>query len=399
MLSAKTESKTAKGVEFVWNAMSFFLRKPMGVAYEAEDLFFRYLIYRDARARGIGVDDAVTYAEKFIFAYDDLPKGARVVRDAPVGIPFFSWTYKAIPVVARTALEYPWRFAAPAAAVYMVNAMMYSMAAGMGAGDDDDWWDIMYRYVTDKDFREHVKSMEKQERRNLPEWNKGYSALGTPKVVRLGTDDLTNLPIFLDISRIFPGGDLGDFNNNAGGVPLPAWLTPNNPIFTTLTAYVNNKDSFLGKEIVNTKLDTSSEKAEKWGEYAWKQFAPAVAPFNYHFDRSMNALANATGTTIDLGIKEYTGVDKMGQPVQPKYAAMQTFGIKARPTDLELSEQIENSQRQQMIRELDKQIRQINRLEGKEFYSEKKADKLRDTVYEKRQRLKEGLTINGDERE
>ena len=399
VLAAKTESKVAKGVDTLWSALSLFMRKPLGAAYEAEDLFFRYLIYRDARKRGLKPEAATSYAQQFIFTYDDLPKGARTIRDAPIGIPFFSWTYKAIPVIARTALEYPWRFAAPAAATYAANAAMYAIAAGMGGGEDEGWWEVFYRYATDPEFRAKAKEMEQQERRYLPEWMKGNSSLGTPKAIRLGNDDLTGLPVFLDASRVFPGGDLGDFVNNSGGVPLPAWLTPNNPVLTTTTAFLQNKDSFTGKEIVNTKLDTGGEKSAKWGEYAWRQFAPAIAPFNYHFDRTMNAMANAMGTTIDLGIKEYTGVDKMGQPVQPKYAAMQTFGIKARPTDLELSEQIDNSQRQQMIRELDKQIRQINRLEGKDFYSEEKADKLREAVKEKRQRLKEGLTITGDERE
>lgn len=399
VLAAKTESKVAKGVDTVWSAMSFFLRKPLGVAYEAEDLYFRYLIYRDARAKGMDPEGAVTYAQEFIFTYDDLPKGARTIRDAPIGIPFFSWTYKAIPMIARTALEYPWRMAAPAAAMYAANAAMYAIAAGADAGDDEPWWEVMKRYVTDPEFREQAKQLEKQERKNLPEWQKGFSSIGTPKAIRLGNDDLTNLPLFLDVSRIFPGGDLGDFHNNLGGVPLPAWLTPNNPVLTSLTAFLQNKDSFTGREIVSAKLDTGGEKSAKWGEYAWRQFAPAVAPFNYHFDRTMNAVANATGSTIDLGLKEYTGVDKMGQPVQPKYAAMQTFGIKVRPTDLEVSEQIEESQRKQLIRELDKQIRQIKRLENKGYYSEEKAEAITDPIREKRQRLKEGLTIDGEERE
>jgi hypothetical protein len=399
VLAAKTESKVGKSVDTVWNAMSFFLRKPLGVAYEAEDLYFRFLIYRDARARGMEAEDAVTYAQQYIFTYDDLPKGARTIRDAPIGIPFFSWTYKAIPMIARTALEYPWRMAAPAAAMYAANAAMYAVAAGMGGGDDEPWWEVMKRYVTDPEFREQAKQLEKDERKNLPEWQKGFSSIGTPKAIRLGTDDLTSLPLFLDVSRIFPGGDLGDFHNNLGGVPLPAWLTPNNPVLTSLTAFLQNKDSFTGKEIVSAKLDTGGEKSAKWGEYAWRQFAPAIAPFNYHFDRTMNAVANATGTTIDLGLKEYSGVDKMGQPVQPKYAAMQTFGIKVRPTDLDVSAQIEKTQRDALIRDLDKQIRQINRLENKGYYSDEKAEKLKEPIREKRQRLKEGLTIEGEERE
>jgi hypothetical protein len=133
VLAAKTESPTGKAVEGVWNALSFWLRKPMGKAYDAEDQFFRYLIYRDARKRGVSPDDAVDYAQRYIFTYDNLPPGAKLVRD--VGLPFFAYTYKAVPAIARTALEHPVRFAAPAAAFWGVNTLMYAMAF---AGDDDD---------------------------------------------------------------------------------------------------------------------------------------------------------------------------------------------------------------------------------------------------------------------
>jgi|GEM_PF-5345762 len=399
-LAGKTESSLAKVGNLAWNIASLGLRKPLAKAYEAEDLYFRYLIYRDARQRGLDVEDAVDYAQKFIFTYDDLPKGARAVRDAPIGVPFFSWSFKAIPVLAQTAAEYPWRFAAPAAVVMTANAMAYAIAAGASAGDgDDEWWKLAQRYITDPEFRARAQGLEKEERKNLPEWQKGKSIFGTDKAIRLGMDDLTGLPLFLDISRIFPGGDMGDFNNNTGGWPLPAWLTPNSPVFSALTAYVNNLDAFRNKEVVNKNLDTASEKIVKWNEWGYQQFAPAIAPFNYHFDRIMNALANATGKDIDLYFREYTGTDKMGQPVQAKYAAMQTVGVKVRPVDLEVSEGIANNDRKRQIAEINKQIKAVTRAEDRGFYTGKRADELRERLEIKRDNLKEGLTVTGKERE
>jgi hypothetical protein len=391
-MAQMSESKAGLAADRIWNAMSFFLRKPAGKAYEAEDLFFRYLIYRDARKRGVDVEDAVDWSQNFIFTYDDLPKGARLARD--FALPFFSYTYKVVPVLARTALEHPMRYAAPAAALYTVNALMYAMAASLGGGEDEDWWTVIRRYATDPEFRNKAREMEKQERENLPPWMKGASAtLATPKAIRLGMDDVTNLPVFLDVSRVFPGGDLLDANANAGGVPLLQPITPSNPVLNTVGAMIWNKDPFFGKDIVD-KNDTSAEAAAKRGKWLWQQFAPAVAIGNYHWDRALNVIANVTGQDI-LG---YTGTGKDGLPVQPGFAAMQTMGIKARPIDLELSEQINKAQQEKLIRDLEAEMRQIDRLAAKGAITEKNADAQRELQQIKKQRLREGLTVEGEKR-
>ena len=105
-------------------------------------------------------------------------------------------------------------------------------------------------------------------------------------------------------------------------------------------------------------------------------------------------IANTTGQDI-LG---YTGTGKDGLPVQPGYAAMQTVGVKARPIDLELSEQINKSQQEKLIRDLEAEIRQINRLEDKGAITPKNADAQRELQQLKKDRLKEGLTVEGEER-
>jgi len=390
-LAQVSESRLKRGVDTVWNAMSWFVRKPAGKAYQAEDTFFRYLIYRDARKRGISVDDSVEFSQQFLFTYDDMPKTARALRD--FALPFFAYTYKVVPPLVRTALETPWRYAAPAGALYTVNALMYAMAASLGGGEDEDWWTVIRRYVTDPEFRNRVKEFESEERKNLPDWMKGYSAtLGTPKAIRLGMDDVTNLPLFLDVSRVFPGGDLLDAHANAGGIPILQPITPSNPILNTLGVMLWNKDSFFGKDIVD-KSDTSAEAGQKRAKWMWQQFAPAVAIGNYHWDRAMNVIANTTGQSV-LG---YTGVDKGGLPVQPGYALANTVGIKIKPVDLELSEEISKSERSKLVRELDMKIKRINRLEGSGAVTEEAAEKERETLQEKKSRLKEGLTVEGKE--
>jgi hypothetical protein len=390
-LAGMSESRLKKGVDTVWNALSWFLRKPAATAYQAEDQFFRYLIYKEARDRGLDVEDAIDYSQNYIFTYDDLPKTARALRD--YALPFFAYTYKVVPPIAKTALETPWRYAAPAAALYTVNALMYAMAASLGGGEDEDWWTVIQRYVTDPDFRDKARKMEEQERELLPPWMKGMSfTLATPKAIRLGMDDVTNLPLFLDVSRIFPGGDLLDAHSNAGGVPLLQPITPSNPVLNTVGAMLWNKDSFFGKDVVD-KNDTTAEASEKRAKWIWQQFAPAVAVGNYHWDRAMNVIANQTGQPI-LG---YTGIGKDGLPVQAGYAAAQTVGIKMRPIDLELSEQIAKSEREKLIRDLDAEIRQIKRLEKKGAITEDTAEKQIERQKEKKAYLKEGLTVEGEQ--
>ena len=398
-LAQMSESKAKKAVDMIWNALTLFLRKPMGKAYSAEDDFFRYMVYRDARNKGLSPDDAVDYSLKYMFSYDDMPKGARFLRDMPLGLPFFSYTYKVVPALANTALEHPFRYAAPAVAIYTANAIMYSIAASLGGGEDEEWWTVIQRYITDPDFRQQVKDMEKQERENLPPWMKGASlSLGTEKSIRLGMDDLTNMPVFLDVSRMFPGGDLFDAHNNAGGVPLLAPITPNSPVLTVAAAMLFNKDTFRGQDIV-VETDTKEEAAQKRLAWIWKQMTPAITVGNTHFERAMNVIANVTGNPVKVGLAEYTGIGKDGVPITPGYAALQTVGIKARPIDLDTSEKIQKSQTKGLIRELDIQIKKLQRLENKGAISSDTAEAEKEKLREKKRNLRQGLTLEGEEKE
>ncbi|MES3041788.1 MAG: hypothetical protein V4730_11655 [Pseudomonadota bacterium] len=408
ILAQRQESTTLKVARTGFDIMTFFLRKPMGAAYQAEDTFFRYLIYKDARERGVEPQDAVDYAQRYIFTYDDLPKGARRIRD--FGVPFFSYTYKAVPALLHTALTHPLRMAAPAAVLWGINAAAYAIATG---DDDDEFTETLKKYLTNPEFRAQAREKEKLEREHLPPWNKGTTALMTPKMIRLGQDEVTKLPLFIDVSRIIPGGDMFDVSPNAGGIPLPQPITPSHPLFTTAVAMLGNKDLFRGKELVD-KNDTRGEATEKRLDWLWTQLSPAVAAGNYHWQKGMNALAQASGSEVrwtaalpdsvedkipEAIAKTYTGIDKSGQPVQPKHAAMQTFGIKVRPIDLDTAKAIDKSMQNKMARDIDTELKALQRLNSKGAVSDRVYDKAKDLAREKKDRLKDGKTVDGDERD
>jgi hypothetical protein len=352
------DSKITKSAKITYQILTFGLTRPMSAAYRFEDDFFKYLIYKDARANGVSPDDAVDYATRYIFNYDDLPKGARGVRDTL--IPFFAYTYKAVPALAHTAFNYPWRFAAPAIAISGLNALAY----GLIAGDDDD--DLAESYAKGKE-------LEAEERANLPPWMQGKSALGTQKSIRMGEDELTGLPVYADISRMIPGGDVFDLTNQTDGMPLPAPIMPSNPVLTTIAALLWNKDTFTGKEVTDLN-DTPKEASQKRAEWLIKQVSPAIAPTGYHADRLMQAGAQMADTTIETPFKDYTGFGKDGLPVQPKYAVANTIGIKTRPIDLELSADINNGMDRKELSSIRAEIRQLSRLVDKGSISQRQYD-------------------------
>lgn len=367
------DSKLQKLGSKAMNALTFWLRKPLRDAYEFEDTYFKYLIYRDARKQGMSPEAATDYALKYIFTYDDLPSGARKVRD--FAIPFFSWSYKAMPALLHTAMVYPWRFIAPAAMLHGINTIAYALAAG---DEGDDWLKKLAK----------GRELEKEEREALPERSRGTGMLLNPKTIRLGTDSLTGNPVFLDASRVVPGGDMFDMENQAGGLPIPAPLMPNHPVLSAFSAMIANKELFMGREVVD-KNDTGLEAAEKRAKWMAGFMLPAVAPGGYHSQRILDATANAMDTVIKTPLGEFTGVDKSGLPVQPKYAAMQTLGIKARPVDLELEASRRKAQESALVNSIAAEVRSMSKLYQKGAVSDDMMERTRETAREKIERIRD----------
>jgi hypothetical protein len=160
---------------------------------------------------------------------------------------------------------------------------------------------------------------------------------------------------------------------------------------------MGNKDLFRNKEI-SLKSDTAEEAAKKRAIWMWKQASPAIAVGNTHFERAMNVIANTTGQPVNVGLAEYTGIGTDLLPVQPKYAAMQTVGIKARPIDLDKSEKIQASQTKGLIRELELEIRKLTRLESGGAITSEASEREKEKLREKRNFLREGLTVEGEEK-
>jgi hypothetical protein len=117
----------------------------------------------------------------------------------------------------------------------------------------------------------------------------------------------------------------------------------------------------------------------------------------------MSAIANITQRpiTIDagpLGVVSYTGVGRDGLPVQPKLAMLQTMGIKIRPYDLELSRNIEESNKKLALREIELEIKRIDRQESKNVITSEAAEIEREKLLKKKGFIAQGLTPGGKEK-
>ena len=380
-LEEQQESMAKRGFEFVFNyLLNYGLRQKMRNLYEAEDSFFKALIYKYAKDRGMSTKDAIDYALGFIPTYDDLPGGARFIRDN--AIPFFAWTYKIVPRIAVSMFAYPHRFIAPAALLWTANMLSYAIAAG---DDDDDWWT---RFEKGQKLRESEEGL-------LPEYMQGMGAMFNPKFLRLWNDPTTNLPVYWNIGNFIPGGQMFDLTNQAGGIPRPEMLTMGSPLYTLWAAMGLNVDTFTGRGITKDS-DTAGEATEKRATYLWRQLAPALAYGGYHFERVLNGLANATGEPI----MSYTGIGRNGEAVTPLNAAINTMGLKVRNVDFqkEFSFKISDIQRENReilanIRSLSRYIKQgsINPLEGREEIKEQQ-EKIKDNAAQ----AKELMRLNRD---
>lgn len=337
--------KAAHAVGKVGSAGGNVVRKTSNVAqtfYRVEDEVFKMALYRMARSKGLSNTEARDYTLNFFFDYGEVPQGIKFVRDTGL-LPFVSYTYKAIPAVLRGALTRPHRFLAVTGLMYALNALSYAML-----GDDAD---------------------EEEERKYMPEYMKGFTSFGTPKLIRLPWNDSQGKPMFIDVYRWLPLGDFADVGNRTGGMPLPQFMNPNGPAVSAYNALVNNTDTFTGGKLTHDYM-TTREKTIVRAKWIAGQILPASVgmPFSYHTNNVLDGVKNSfEGTKFaevleDLG---WTGKTYRGEDKQLYRAALGAFGIKVRgekPEDLRAATQRRLHSQEREIRADMRRIRRNNTL-------------------------------------
>lgn len=254
--------------------------------YQLEDEVFRMATYIRRLQEGNGEANAAEMARKQFLDYDIRAPWVNAARQSV--LPFISYTYLAVPRILESLATRPWKLGKYATIAYAMNAAAYAL----WPGDEDE------------------------ERRVMPERMKGVSWLGVPLMMRAwktNDDD----PVFLNITRWIPAGDVFDTGRSQSAIGLPAWAIPSGPLGIAMDV-LRNRDDFTGRDIVNPLIDTPSEKAGKVTGFLWNAWMPST--IGYYPQKILGA---AKGET-DLFGREYSVPQAVMSSVGVKLQGMNT---------------------------------------------------------------------------
>lgn len=263
-------------------------------AYRVEDELFRMATYMRRREFGDTPEQAATFAREQFLDYDIRAPWINAARQSV--LPFISYTYRAVPLIARSMAYHPWKLPKYFLIAYMLNALAYM-------------WD-------------EGEDGEDRERASMREAEQGYTWVGVPRMLRMPYRDDNGLPVFIDIRRWIPAGDIFDMNQGQSAVPIPAPLQFGGPLMLGAELMLN-RTAFTGQEIINEKTDDWYDVSRNVGDWAWKSWMPSAAwvPGSWYWTRIGNAASGAT--------------DWQGRPYRLPEALASSVGIKLRPQDVD----------------------------------------------------------------
>lgn len=263
-------------------------------AYQLEDEVFRMATYMRRRSLGDSVEAAARNAREQFLDYDIRAPWINAARNSV--LPFISYSYRAIPKIAENISNRPWKLAKYFALAYAANMLAY-------AWDDGD-------------------DGEERERASLRDEEQGWTWLGVPRMLRMPYRDADGMPVFLDIRRWIPSGDVFDINQGQSAIPVPASLQLGGPLLLAFE-FALNKQAFTGNEITNELTDTSGDKVAKVGDWLWKSWMPSAAwvPNSWYYEKIENAIKGAE----DYSGRKYSLLE----------ASLSSIGIKLKPQNVE----------------------------------------------------------------
>jgi len=210
--------------------------------YQLQDQIFRMGVYMDRLDKGFSRSDSALEARKWFIDYDiNAPFIQGLKRTA---VPFISYTYRVIPLLAEAAALRPHKFAKWAALGY-----------GMNEG---------FTYLADDKYGEDIDRLTVRDAYNKKLFG-GVPIVGDAMPytnIRLPVDDKNGNALYFDASRWIPGGDIFEGRESPVGFQgLPASLQPGGLYVDLISNVFFKVDPFTGQNLEDMGVDTESTGA------------------------------------------------------------------------------------------------------------------------------------------
>ena len=354
--------------------------------YQMEDQAFRMGLFMDRLSKGMSPAEAAADAKKWFIDYDINAPLINMMRRGPT--PFLSYTYRVVPLLAEAAIRRPWKFAKWSLGAYMLNEAGNAMGPG-----------------TEETERELMRDEMKQKLFGMPFLPS--TTIKTPFASERKGPGGESIPLYIDVKRFIPGGDVFSVGEKGIGIPLPftdsrslklpSTLTPSfgalGEIFIPLMTGV---DPFTLRQIEGLGLE--NDDAVKL-QHIMSRLTPNVPGTAFSVP-----LFEKFGKKPGLGLKaaEYTpfnetfgskkivkafrqaqdGLESQyGTKFTPFEAIMSTFGFKLQPIEISQLLGIKQAEFKRFYRKTKLDVNTARKDYGQGKISKKEAEKKIDTLY------------------
>ncbi len=333
---------TSKGEDTEWNTAVGFAKNiykkvvnneitgTLEDWYKFEDHVFRLNAFMHRIEMGDSYTKAAAFARKQFIDYDINAPAINILRNSVT--PFLSFTYRMIPILSEAAIMRPTKFIK-----YAVLGSALTQVEGL--------------YDTDK-------QESKKERALLNDWEAG-NILDLPfmpkKTIRIPMKDQNGRPKFVNISRLFPGGDVLSMDGKNAVPFLPEPLQPSFGIAGDFLMSMIGYDIFRGQKDANRGDGGFIEETfEAFGMFGRK----LIPNFPY---------VPGSYSTIKLDRARLGEKSKYRVPQTEIEALANSFGVKISNKSIQT---LKASQKINLAKDLRKQKRKLSILK-KDYYNKK----------------------------
>ena len=328
-LSKFNPSTPSKGMfEYTQNTLKWIKNKTLDKAdelYQFEDNIFRFGMYIDRlEGKGFNRTQAAQEARKQFIEYDINAPTINALRQT--ALPFLSYSYRVIPLLAENAILRPHKFLKWSAIGFGLNEIG-RIASGQTPSEEDV---------------QRVSAQQREKKRFLID-----VPFMPPSFVRLPFNNKNGDALYWDTTRLQPGGDLFSQRENKLIPFIPDFLEPGGPIVDFPAKVLFQTDPFTGK-----KFDTKWEGAKSF----IATLPPNIPglPFSYATNR---VLKNLRKDEADFDPQAPQG-SYFSRPQTPFQSIAYGLGLKIVPVDT-------NTNRELVLTKFDRKARDIQNEKSK----------------------------------